>query len=578
MPSTSLYDNKYQYVKDLGSGGFGKVFLAKEKISHRLVAIKELLNKAKDEQDSIIREIQFVAKFNHPNIVTYLHHFYQDDLLYLVMEYCEGGSLWSNISNKKVNQHNAILWSTILAETFDFIHSKKVVHHDIKPGNILFTAEGTIKISDFGVANTSIGTRCYLAPEAFVWKKDITLDTRIDIYALGVTLMEMLIGKNPFNSLSNVQILALHHKGDFPIQNLPDWQQEIILKAINKVPELRFQTMINFAEALEAQKVPIIIDKDNVRVGDLAHRTEKLMDKKQWSKAASFISFAEKNYPLNVNMLKTAGRYNLLNQKIGKAKRYYEEALKFNPRLDVQKELGWINLEQENYPTAISLLSDHLHRNPSDYQTYNLLIQCFYETNRYDIAMDLARMMMDIAPDISCFANNYYVSNIMQNIGKTILPGTVMKAKENPFIDYNLSVILEEENKTSHSLRKSPTLKSKLLFQDFRFNNILKSTSSLIFYDSKNNITDEFTQKIITLGRKNYNYNDYTKIKGDSISRRHCLFINCKDDVWLYDLESHLGEEVNGIRVKKKVPLIGVNKITINDQEITINTDKRKLI
>ena len=89
----TLYDNRYEYIKDLGEGGFGKVFLAKEKVSNRLVAIKQLKNTDKLKQEDIIHEIEIVSKFENPNIVSYYHHFSQDEQLFLVMEYCSGGSL-----------------------------------------------------------------------------------------------------------------------------------------------------------------------------------------------------------------------------------------------------------------------------------------------------------------------------------------------------------------------------------------------------------------------------------------------------------------------------------------------------
>ena len=78
-----LLDNKYAFIKDLGNGGFGKVFLAKEKVSNRFVAIKQLKNTNRSEQEDIIHEIETISKFENPNIVTYYHHFWEDDILYL---------------------------------------------------------------------------------------------------------------------------------------------------------------------------------------------------------------------------------------------------------------------------------------------------------------------------------------------------------------------------------------------------------------------------------------------------------------------------------------------------------------
>lgn len=570
-----LYDNKYRFEKELGKGGFGRVFLAREEVSDRLVAIKQLNNTDKEQQEKIIYEIQVVAKFNHPNIVTYHHHFSQDGLLYLVMEYCSGGSLQEKLDAKQVDAVNALLWIQTLAETFEFVHQKGIIHHDIKPLNILFAENGTIKISDFGVANTGAGTRAFMSPEALNWESDSVKDVRVDIYALGVTLMMLLSGANPFYFLSREEIIALHDKGDFPIKKLPNWQQEIILKAINKVPELRFQSMNDFAEGIKAKQVPLVLNKDIIKAGEFAEKAEKLLSTKKWLRAGALLEFAAGQYPNNVNVIRVLGKYYLMQQHISKAKRCYEKALQLNSRLDVQKDLGWLNLAAKKYPIAISLLSDHLHRNPSDYEAYNLLLQCFYETNRYEAGMDLARTLLDINPENSCFANNYYICCCLHNIGETVFPNTVLKAKSNEFVDYNFSIILESE--PTHSKDKKPTLKSKLLFMDYRFLKLAVNTLHFVQSNIEDGKIGATTKRIIKFGRKGYDVNDIEVPGGTSISRRHCLIINCKDDVWLYDLDS-TGTYVNNELVKDKVPLLGLNTIKIGKAEYQVTTDKDKLL
>jgi serine/threonine protein kinase len=574
---TELFDNKYRFVKDLGEGGFGKVFLAKDELSNRQVAIKQLKNKDKSEQDSIIYEIQIIAKFNHQNIVTFFHHFYQDNFLFLVMEYCSGGSLRDVLKAGKTDLSNVVSWTDLLANTLQFVHEKGIVHHDIKPDNILFNENGTIKISDFGIANTGGGTRAYMSPEALNWERKSVKDSRVDVYALGVTLMEAITGKNPFFSLSNEQIIELHEKSDFPIKSLPNWVQEIILKSINKVPEVRFQSMKDFSEAIQAKHVPILFNKEIIKAGDLAEKAEKLLRLKKWSRAYALLDYADRELIPSVNVLRVKGKYYLLQQKIELAREYYEKALKLNPRLDVQKDLGWINLEMKNYPIAISLLSDHLHRNPSDYEAYNLLLQSFYETSRYEAAMELAKIVLDVDKDNRCFANNYYISCAMHNIGKVIFPNTVLKATEsNCFLDYNFSVILETES--THGFEKKPTLKSKLLFMDYRFITIKPNT---IFFTEANipeGKTGEITKEIIKIGRDNFSCNDFQIKNGTAVSRRHCVVVNSKDDVWLYDLGSTVGVYMNDERVKVKTPLIGLNKIRISNKEYTFNPDRNKLL
>jgi serine/threonine protein kinase len=571
-----LFDNKYRFIKDLGSGGFGKVFLAKEERSENLVAIKQLKNEDKAKQDDIIYEMQMVSKFNHPNIVLYKHHFVQEDLLYIVMEYCPLGSLRDLMRKEKITSTFVWKWMSELTETLQLVHDKEIIHHDIKPDNILFTENRTIKITDFGVANTGAGTRPYMSPEALGWETAAVKDARVDIYALGVTLLELLTKRNPFIGKTAEEIIELHDLKDFGITGLPNWQQEIILKAIAKIPEQRFQRMKDFNEAIQAQSVPIIFDKEVIQAGDLAEKAERLLQKKKWQSAYSVLEYAERTLKPNVNILLQKGKYHLMAQQIELSKTYYEKALKWNPRLDVQKELGWINLELKNYPTAISLLSDHLHRNPSDYEAYNLLLQCYYETNRYEPAMDLARILLDVEPTNKCFANNYYVCSAMHHIGQTVFPNTVLKAdkSENHFLNYNYGVILETD--LSHNYKKEPTLKSKLLFMDYRFNKYSPSTLYCTAGNSEAFKEAETQKAIIKFGRESYDVNDVKVPNGTAISRRHCVIVNFKDDVWLYDLDS-TGTYVNGNKVVYKTPLIGRNTIRISKTEYEFTNDKSKL-
>ena len=570
-----LFDNKYYFIKDLGSGGFGKVFLAIEKISNRYVAIKKLKNTDRSEQEDIIHEIETISKFQIPNIVTYYHHFWEEDILYLVMEYCSGGSLRDKIRNKGITSSQALDWVQTLTASLRVIHSKGIIHHDIKPDNIVFSQNGIVKIADFGVANRDMGTRAYLAPETFQWDNDIIKDPRIDIYALGVTLMEILTDQNPFFGLERDGIVEKHQMADFPIQKLPNWQQEIIIKAINKVPELRFQFMVEFEEALKAKAVPIIFNKNNLKAAELVELAEKALKTNKWRNANKYLELANSKYPENVIVLNALGKYNLRIQKIDTAKKFYEKAVKLNSRLDVQKDLAWINLENKKYPIAIGLLSDHLHRNPADYEAYNLLIRCYYETNRYEPAIELAKMLMETNSSLPCFANNYYISYAMHHQGNEIKPSAILKNYNNPFIEYNYSVL--SEDKKSHSFKKKPTLKSKLLFMDFHFNVLNENTITFIENDNQNTTPSSLNKAIIKFGRENYKDNDIEVSGGTAISRRHCIIINSKDNVWLYDLES-TGTYINDEKVTTKIPLIGFNKVTIDNVDFTITTDKNKLL
>jgi serine/threonine protein kinase len=573
MPS--IFNNIYQFERGLGKGGFGTVFLAREDVSHRLVAIKQLNSKDANKQNAIVHEMQMVSRLNHPNIVTYHHHFSENGLLFLVMEYCSGGSVRDAIRNRKLSQSDAFSWIQTLAEGLDFVHGKKIIHHDIKPDNILFAENGTIKLSDFGIANTGGGTLAYMSPEALVGNEHIAADPRVDIYALGVTLMELLTGQNPFRLKSPEELQAMRDKADFPIKSLPGWQQEIILKAINKVPELRFQSMGDFAAAIRSKHVPLLLDKDAIRAGQAAERAERSLSTKKWIRAGSLLDFVAQKYPTNVNVLRALGRFHLMQQKIALAKIAYEKAIKFNPRIDVQKDLGWINLALKDYPSAISLLSDHLHRNPSDLEAHNLLLQCFYETDRHEVAISLARAILDIEPNNPCFANNYYIASLLHKKGQNIPPGDLLGEYNNDFIDYNFSVV--SESVTSRTWQDASNLKSKLLFMDYRFR---KLTRSPVFISDEPTVQKkprQVNKLIITFGREGYQANDLQVTGSTIVSRRHCVLVNCRDDVWLYDLDS-VGTYVNGERVKGKLPLIGRNIVRVGSKEFVITSDKDSLI
>ena len=140
---------------------------------------------------------------------------------------------------------------------------------------------------------------------------------------------------------------------------------------------------------------------------------------------------------------------------------------------------------------------------------------------------------------------------------------------------YNYSVVSEPT--PSHDQEKRPTLKSKLLFMDYRFRKMTPHTLFLVAGGENIRKARPSQKSIITFGRHGYAVNDVQVAKGASVSRRHCLIVNCKDDVWLYDLES-TGTYINNERVKAKAPLIGLCTLRIGGVEYRVTTDKGKLL
>jgi len=159
-----LKKHGFEFISELGEGGFGQVVKVKHQLSDQFFAVKTLHKIRLPRPENILREIKAIAKLNNPNIISYNHSFIEEGTLYLVMEYCSRGSLRDRlIKAGKLDVKTATDIFLRLTHTFAFLHCKGFIHHDIKPDNLLFT-DDKIKISDFGTVNTSIGTIIYSTP------------------------------------------------------------------------------------------------------------------------------------------------------------------------------------------------------------------------------------------------------------------------------------------------------------------------------------------------------------------------------------------------------------------------------
>lgn len=568
----TLYDDRYEFVRDLGSGGFGRVFLAKERVSGRLVAIKQLINRRVGEQRIILKEIQTIARFNHPGIVTYFHHFSSNSDLFIVMEYCEYGPVDTVVIKPEAIIHYLIQ----LAETLQTVHEMGIVHRDIKPGNILLTKEQHVKIADFGIANDNNGTLAYLSPVERRNEAANPNDPRADIYALGVTMLELLTGKNPFSYKPLSECEQIHAGKRFGMRHLPDWQQEIILKAIQPQPELRFQTMTDFAEALQLRQTPYFLNTELIKGHQLAEQTARDLDNKKWSKAAAKIDYLKSQFPNSVSVLRQVGRFYVLTHRMKEAELWLNRALQKNPRLEIHKELAMVYLSTGNYPGAISLLSDYLHRYPTDFEAYNLLLQCYFETGRYEAGLALGKMVLDIEPKDPILANNYYLCHIMQDLHRSTVPDVVLRQQHNPFVDHNRGVCQESE--LSHDYLERPTMKSKLLFADYRFRKLQAGTLYISSSDESLSLPSPCKEFLIGFGRTGYEVNTVQVRARKMVSRRHCVIINALDDTWLCDLDSYTGTFLNGESVQGKVPVIGRAGLRIASVEFQVTTHPEKLL
>jgi predicted Ser/Thr protein kinase len=239
----------YEIQECLGHGGMGVVYKARQKSLDRMVAIKILLPDRMGMgtfAGRFAREAATLAKLSHPNIVT-VHDFGEaEGLFYLVMEYVDGLNLRELLVDGPLRPKQALAIIPPVCEALQYAHEKGFVHRDIKPENLLVDAAGRVKIADFGVAELlgakadGAGTPAYMAPEQ--GGNHAGADHRADVYALGVVLYEMLTGERPSGNP-----IAPSRKVQVDVR-----LDEIVLKALEKDPERRYQQAVLFGARTEA--------------------------------------------------------------------------------------------------------------------------------------------------------------------------------------------------------------------------------------------------------------------------------------------------------------------------------------
>lgn len=555
-------DQKYRVVRRLGGGGYGDVFLANDELAGRQVAIKRLRNTNPEHQADLVHEMRSLDQLHHANIVGFYHHFYEGTSLFLVMEHCSGGSLRGRVSERPVEASTVMQWGKELADVLGRIHERGIVHHDIKPDNILITNDGAIKIGDFGGANRRIGTIPYMSPEKVRGEGGLK-DPRADVYALAITLLDLLLHRSAFAGLNELEIQQAKVRHDFIPTELDRWLQEVLSRATHPTPELRFQSMAEFSEAIAAKHVNYVFNRGRIQADSLAVQAEKHLARKRLSAAMKCVTQALFASPDCVSAIVAEGRCHLFVNRIAEAKKSFDQALQINPRVIIQKELGWLNLEAGNYSRAISLLTDHLERNAADYEAYNLLLECFYRTERFEAGMDLARLMMKTGTPSDCFTSNCLVCSLRAGLADDEIAKGLLARPATGFLAYSIEI-----------LKSAPgRLAQLLLFENYRFglSTAKENTLSIEF----EGVSREFREPLLTVGRDEGNT---LRPRDSFVSRRHCVLVNYSGDVWVYDLASKYGVEVDGLLVSGKRYLDGVHTITIGDTDLRISSKAGLLV
>lgn len=258
---------KYEIIAEIGRGAMGAVYKARDPLIDRLVALKTITggpSAQKNLLDRFYQEARSAGALQHPNIVTIYELGHEKNTPFIAMEYLEGESLDRIIDQKPVLPLSVKLGYIVrVIDALAYAHQHNVVHRDVKPANIMVTKEGVVKVVDFGIArltdmsmtqpNMMIGSRAYMSPQQY---KGERADARSDIWALGVSLYELLAYRRPFTGDSEAELMfhIIYEKPEDLLSLSPECSEElvpIVNKMLEKKSEDRYQTMDDVLHAIE---------------------------------------------------------------------------------------------------------------------------------------------------------------------------------------------------------------------------------------------------------------------------------------------------------------------------------------
>lgn len=259
---------RYRIIKELGKGTMGVVYEAHDPQIDRLVALKilrpdRMVNEA--YVGRFLKEARAIGRLAHPGIVTIYDVGEDNDTIYIAMEYLKGTPFNEVIRSGSLSVDQSIDIARQVAEALDYAHKQAIIHRDIKPSNIILTEDYRPKLTDFGIARIEdsstlyqtqageiLGTPVYMSPEQAMGQ---TVDGRSDLYALGVILYEMIVGRRPFtgNNIAAILRAITQDTPEAPSEADPFIQpalSDLIMKSLAKDPSQRFQTGRDMADAL----------------------------------------------------------------------------------------------------------------------------------------------------------------------------------------------------------------------------------------------------------------------------------------------------------------------------------------
>lgn len=254
-----VIDDKYEILKLIGEGGMSKVYLAMDKRLNKSWAVKEIEKKAKDRNNEIvvqsaIAEANMIKQLDNPAIVRIVDIIDNGNVIYIIEDFVEGETLEALLEADGAQPEELVVdWAKQLCEAFDYLHTRTppIIYRDMKPANVMLTPEGKLRVIDFGIAReykehnlkdtTSLGTRGYAPPEQFGGKTD----ARSDIYSLGVTMFQLVTGRDP--CLASTELKPVRQIDP----KLSEGIETIIQKCVQHDPANRYQSCVELLYDLE---------------------------------------------------------------------------------------------------------------------------------------------------------------------------------------------------------------------------------------------------------------------------------------------------------------------------------------